>query len=94
VRIRFEVGGTPVEFRRSVLTGRAELRLPSGTVLLQSPLDLATHFSTGLVRVWTYRTEGHEVVVEKTRPLFFSAFRPHDYRVLVDGAVVAQARGY
>jgi hypothetical protein len=93
VLIRFDVDGQPVEFRRSWFTGRAELRHMGEVILLQNPLNPETHVSLSLTRTWTHRIGNHEVLIEKTRPLLFSAFRASDYRILVDGAVVAQSRG-
>jgi hypothetical protein len=39
-------------------------------------------------------SEPHAVVFEKERPLLVAGFRPHTYRVFVDGTLVFQRRGY
>jgi len=49
-----------------------------------------------LMRAWMIEVgerEQHQVIIEKQRPLAFAAFRPHDYRVFVDGTLVAEHRG-
>jgi hypothetical protein len=94
MRIPFEVGGTPVEFRRNWFTGGARLWVAGADIPLQSAFDPATHYSMSLTRVWRQQVEGQEVVIEKVRPLFLAGFRRHCYRVLVDGQVVAERRGY
>jgi hypothetical protein len=94
MRIKFDVAGIPVEFHRSWLTGRAMLRIDNSVVSLQNPFDPTTHISLSLTRVWQHQVQGHEVIIEKVRPLLFAGFRPHTYRVLVDGRIVAEQRGF
>jgi hypothetical protein len=94
VLIRFDVAGEPVEFHRNWFSGHAELRMRGDVVLTRSAWDPATQFSLSLRKVMKYRLNGHEVTIEQVRPLFMAGVRPHDYRVLVDGAVVAEKRGY
>ena len=92
--IQFDVDGEPLEFYRSWFTGRAELRVRGEVVPLQDALDPTTHFSLTLTRTWKHRLGEHEIVIEKLRPLVLAGFRPHEYRVIVDGTVLAQQRGY
>jgi hypothetical protein len=92
--IQFDVAGEPVEFRRNWFTGRSELRMRGETVVLRSSLNPSTHFSMRLTRVLQHRLSNHEIAIEQTRPLLFAGFRPHDYRIAVDGVVVRQQRGY
>lgn len=92
--IRFTVGNAPVEFRRNWLTGRADLVVGDEAVALQSPYNPATHFSLSLTRTWRHNVAGHDVVIEKLRPLLLAGWRRQEYRVLVDGQVVAEAQGY
>jgi hypothetical protein len=94
MRIEFTLDGVTAEFRRNWFTGRAELRVGGKTELLQSPLDLNTHVQLSLMKSWTRQCLGHEVHIEAVRPLLLSGFRPQTYRVLVDGAVVAERQGY
>jgi hypothetical protein len=94
MRIEFILDGMAAEFRRNWFTGRATLDFNGQTELLQAPLDPGTHVNFSLTRTW-HRTVGvHDVVVEKLRPMLFAGFRPHAYRVIVDGHVVAERRGY
>jgi hypothetical protein len=94
VLIRFEVEGEPVEYYRNWFTGGAELRAGGRVIPLQSALDPATQFSMSLTRVLKHRLNGHEITIEQVRPLLMAGFRPHDYRILVDGEVVVERRGY
>ena len=51
----------------------------------------------GLVDRWSLQvgnTERHTVTIEKTRPTWAAAFRPHYYKVLVDDRVALSRRGY
>ena len=57
------------------------------------PLHPGTHFSFSLVQSWMRQIAGHEVLVERTRPLLFAGFRPQRLRVLVDGVQVAEQEG-
>ena len=45
------------------------LAAASHRVWLQHPLNPLTHFSLRLTQSWRCKIEGHDVVVEKTRPL-------------------------
>ena len=94
MRIQFDVADTPAEFRRDWFTGRVELRVAGQNISLQSALNPTTHFSLSLTEVWRHHVVGHEVVIEKVRPLLLAGLRPHAYRVLVDGQLVAEQRGY
>jgi len=40
------------------------------------------------------RFDGHNVRIEKRRPLLFAAFRRHTYVVFVDGTVVDSRSGF
>lgn len=94
MQIQFAVGGKPVEFRRDQITGRAELVTPDEIVVLQSPFNPLTHFSFRLTQNYAFTLDGHEIVIEKKRPLLFAGFRPCEYRVLVNGALVCERSGY
>jgi len=94
MQIEFTLDGTVAEFRRNWFTGRAELRIDGKVELLQNPLDPGTHFRLSLTKSWLRQYKGHRVVIEAIRPLLLPGFRPHTYRVLVDGAVVAERHGY
>jgi len=94
VRIPFVVGDTPCEFRRDQMWGKTELSVGNQIVVLQSPTDPATHVSLELSKAWECQFGDHLIRIEKTRPLLFAGFRPHDYRVVVDGQVVAQEHGF
>jgi hypothetical protein len=94
MRIQFNVGDTSVEFQRNWFTGRAEFVLNGRTITLQDPQDFGTHFSFALKRVWKYRLDRYEIVIEKVRPLLLAGIRPHTYRVIVDGKVLEEKKGY
>ena len=94
MQIDFNVDGATAEFRRSWVTGRAELVIEGRKELLQDPLYLGTHFELSLTRTWHVKFGDHEIQIEKIRPIWVAGFRPQLYRVLVDGKVVAEERGY
>jgi hypothetical protein len=94
MQIDFEVDGKPVQYFRDAMVGSAELRTPDGNLEIDSPLSLGTHINLTLKREKTVMLYGHAVTVEKVRPLLFAGFRPSNYRILVDGQIVAEQRGY
>ena len=94
MRIRFEVAGMPAEVSRNWITGRMVLRVGEDAAALQRVRDADTHNSWLLSRSWFYETGGHIVVIEKVRPRFLAAFRPHTYRVWVNEELVVERRGY
>jgi hypothetical protein len=94
MQIEFTLDGAVAEFRRNCFTGRAELRIDGKVELLQNPLNPGTHFQLSLTKSWIRQYKGHEIAIEAIRPQLLAGFRPHTYRVLVDGAEVAERHGY
>jgi len=92
MQIDFEVDGKPVQYFREPMLGTSELRTPDGPLEIDSPLSLGTHFSFKLKKEKTVMLYGHAVTVEKIRPLLFAGFRPSNYRIFVDGQLVAEHR--
>ena len=90
--IDFEVDGKPVQYFRDAFVGLSELRTPDGPLEIDSPLSLGTHFSFALKKEKTVMLYGHAVTVEKVRPLLFGGLRPSQYRIFVDGQLVAEHR--
>ena len=90
MQIDFEVDGKPVQYFREPMLGTSELRTPDGPLEIDSPLSLGTHFSFKLKKEKTVMLYGHAVTVEKIRPLLFAGFRPSNYRIFVDGQLVAE----
>ena len=91
--INFLVGDIPVEFSRDQMTGRAEVKTQGGTLVLDNPLNPATHVSLSLTKEWRFNIGGTNVLIEKKRPLLLAGFRPSRYRVIVEGTVVAEQTG-
>ncbi|HEX7491851.1 MAG TPA: hypothetical protein VF337_09140 [Candidatus Limnocylindrales bacterium] len=94
MRIAFTIDNVPCEFHRDPFTGGAQLRCGSETTKLQSGLDPRTSFSVKLLRSWERQVGPHLVRIEKDRPLLFAGFRPSDYRIFVDGQLIAQQNGF
>lgn len=94
MRITVDVNGRLFEFERNWFTGTANFWVAGTKQELASPLDPSTHFSSELIRRWHCRVATHDVVIEKQRPHFLAGFRPQTFRILVDGALVAEKRGY
>jgi hypothetical protein len=45
-------------------------------------------------RRWQCSVKGHDIVIEKDRPLLFAGFRPQTYRLFIDGKLVQQQSGF
>jgi len=94
VRIAFSVEGVPCEFRRNPFIGVTRLRCGYNLIELQRLSDPSTHFNLKLLRTWELRLGPHLVHIEKRRPLLFAGYRPNDYRIFVDGQLVADRHGF
>ncbi|GAB3357625.1 hypothetical protein [Lysobacter tyrosinilyticus] len=93
MEIGFSIGNVPATLRRGWLLGGMKLVTPRESVWLQHPLQISTHFSFRLDRTWHHTIAGHQVRIEKTRPLLAAGIKPQSYRVFVDGELVAGTRG-
>jgi hypothetical protein len=86
-----------IDYLRDWFGGTERLSL-DGKVLMERPANSPSNFfSLPLCRRFEFRvggTEPHSIPFEKQRPLFLAAFRPHRYRVFLDGALIHEARGY
>ena len=86
-----------IEYSRNWFTGAERLIADGKLIATRSVLSLSNYISLPLCRRYEF-TLGAEnplqVVFEKERPLMFAGFRPHTYRVLVDGAVVHEQKGF
>jgi hypothetical protein len=94
MEIDFEIDGAPARYSRNWFTGLATLSVAGKPVTLQSVWNPATHFSFPLKRSWTMTVQGHNVVIEKVRPLLLAGLRPQSYRITIDGVLVAETTGY
>jgi hypothetical protein len=94
VEFAFEVDGTPIKFSRNWFTGRCTLTTGTGDEILQSPWNPFTHFSVELARQWQFSVKGHDVVIEKVRPLLLAGVRPQTYRIFIDGNLVQEQKGF
>ena len=92
--IELTIAGRHVIFTRDWFTGSAKLSVDGLEVILQNPLNPATHFSLTLKESWVAYVGERVLLIEKTRPLIFAGFRPQTYRLFVDGAIVTERRGY
>lgn len=93
MQINFSVGDVVVGFTRDPITGRAEAKTPNGSVILQDPRDLGTHFSLALKKEWRFSLNGADIVIEKKRPLLLAGFRAGRYRVFVNGQILTEQTG-
>ena len=93
MEIDFSIGNISAKLVRGWFLGGMKLVTPSESIWLQHPLQPSTHFSFRLKRCWQRSISGHEVRVEKTRPLMAAGVRAQSYRVFVDGELVASDRG-
>jgi hypothetical protein len=94
MRLKFQIHGTPVEFRRNWFTGTSVLVTSNGIVRLQRASNPLTHISFKLTRTWVATVGGAEVRIQKTRPLFLAGLRPQRYEIFVDESPVTDRVGY
>jgi hypothetical protein len=93
MEIDFSIGNISAKLVRGWFLGGMKLVTPSESIWLQHPLQPSTHFSFRLKRCWQRSISGHQVRVEKTRPLLAAGVRPQSYSVFVDGELVAGDQG-
>ena len=94
MEIEFSIGGIPARLKRGWFLGGMKIETANKVVWLQHPASLGTHFSFRLAQAWVRSIGGHLVRVEKVRPLLVAGARPQEFRVFVDGHLVAGADGY
>jgi hypothetical protein len=94
MKMVFKAGETPVVFHRNWLTGKALLTTPTDAIELQSLSDISTYFSVSLKKCWSSNISGHDVVIEKTRPLLLAGFRHQHYKVFIDGNLTLEQSGF
>ena len=94
MEIAFSIGDVPARLKRGWFLGGMKIETPNEVVWLQHPANIATHFSARLAQAWDRSIGGHSVRVEKVRPLLVAGARPQEFRVFVDGNLVAGASGY
>ena len=92
--ITFEIDGAPIKFSRNSVTGRCILNTGTEDQILQSPWNPLTHFSFTPTRRWRCSVKGHDVVIEKDRPLLLAGVRSQTYRIFVDGKLVHEQDGF
>jgi hypothetical protein len=88
--ISHTIDGKHVVYTRNWFTGRASLTIDGLRVTLQSPWNPDTHASATLIRQCVYFVGDRALLIEKIRPLFFAGFRPHTYRLYLDGQLLAE----
>jgi hypothetical protein len=94
MQIDFSIGNVSAKLVRGWFLGGMKLVTPSKSLWLQHPLLPSTHFSFRRERSWERNVAGHQVRVEKVRPLLVAGVRPQNYRVFVDGEQVANTHGF
>ena len=100
MRFTIEVGEKEkwkIEFSRNWFTGAMQTLVDGQPVAQQSSLSPSTHFNLSNKRCYEFsvgRAEPHKVVIETERPWMFGGFRPHKYRVSVDGQMIHEQTGY
>jgi len=100
MRFKLELGTNEkvtLDFCRDPWLGEMRVVTNGVVVAKQSRLNALTHFSFACRRMYLFSVgahERHEGVLEHRRPLLLAAFRPHNYRVFVDGELLHEATGY
>lgn len=100
MKFTLEVGNQEqarIEFSRNCFTGAMQILVDGEEVARESWLALPTHFSLTRKRRYEFvvgKSEKHQVVIEKERPLIIAGIRPQKYRVYVDGHLLHEESGY
>jgi hypothetical protein len=94
VKIAFDVGGRPAQFRRDPFLGWAYVVIDGQKTTVASLWRLDTHFSSEKVKVWRVSHGLHTVEIEKASPPLLSGLLPSMYTVRVDGVDVASSQGF
>jgi hypothetical protein len=93
MEIHFSIGQLPAKLTRGWFWGGMKLVAPGHGIWLQHPLQWKTHFDLRLTRSWERSVDGHQVRVEKLRPLMLAGLRAQDFRIYVDGNLAAHTNG-
>jgi hypothetical protein len=86
-----------IEYYRNCFWGTERLISDGKIIATRSPISPSTHFSFSLLRRYEFtigEADQHQVVFEKKRPLLLAGFRPHNYRIFLDGVLVHEQTGY
>jgi len=86
-----------IDYCRDPFFGTERLRADGQLVASRSVVSLSNYVSFPLCRRYEFSVgelEKHTLVLEKERPLLLAGFRPHTYRVLVDGKLILERQGY
>ena len=100
MKFSFDIGNEEkhrVEFERNWFSGRTKIQVDGESAQLKNPWLLTTHFNKEFVVKYEFtvgRKECHELIIEHERPKYMGGFFPHDYTVIVDGAVLQKHHGY
>ena len=94
MKISFDVGGSPAQFHRDPILGRASVVIGGQKTTLAGLSQLDTYFSYDKVKVWTVTYCGHTVEIQKARPPILGGLLPNTYTVRVDGAHVTTSQGF
>jgi hypothetical protein len=94
VRIQANIDGATIEFSRSWFTGRATLVVDGEPTTLASPYALKTQFNPSGRNRYVAAVRGRELVIEHRMHFPFPAFRPMDFRLLLDGELLTEQSGF
>jgi len=86
-----------IDYYRNWFFGTERLRADGEIVARRSVVSPSNYVSIPLCRRYEFSvgtSEPHTVVFEKERPLLLAGFRPHKYRVIVDGKLVHEQEGF
>ena len=85
------------DYYRNWFRGTERLRANGQIIASRSVVSPSNYISFPLCRRHEFtvgETERHTGVFEKLRPLLFAGFRPHLYRVSVDGKQIFEKQGF
>lgn len=93
MKMRFEVDGETVVYKRDPWLGRATLTIGDEVRVIDKVLDPTTQVGIATTRLRTQDVKGHTVAITKVRRRIFGGLRRQHYTVTVDGSEVATSFG-
>ncbi|PKQ38703.1 MAG: hypothetical protein CVT59_01035 [Actinobacteria bacterium HGW-Actinobacteria-1] len=94
MRIQANIDNSTIEFTRNWFTGRATLVVDGTPTTLASPYALKTQINLSGQNRYVATVGGRELVIEHRMHFPFPAFRPMDFRLLLDGELLAEQSGF
>ena len=99
MQFSFDIGNrqtTRIDFFRDSFMGTVSITADGEEVYSESAFNPLTHGNLSLKRQYCFSItdpEYHDIVIEKTRPIFLAGFRQSRYEVYCDGYKIGDFSG-